>query len=171
MTNKTGQPLPEFAVNLLQGGSWQSIDKPSQQMILLVVYRGMWCGHCKHQLQRLEQLHDQFAERGVEIVALSADTESRAREMAVDYGLSKLSIGYQMPISSAREMGVFISKQEKEIEMPVFCEPASFLINKQGNIQAAWIASNAFARTSADDMLAYVDFLAQHKGRAPRGSA
>lgn len=171
MTNKTGQPLPDFTVDLLQGGSWQSKDQPSEQMILLVVYRGMWCGHCKHQLQSLERLYEQFAERGVEIVAVSADTENRAREMAVDYGLSKLSVGYQMPISSAREMGVFISKQEKEIEMPLFCEPASFLINKEGNIQAAWIASNAFARTSADAMLAYVDFLAQHSGRAPRGSA
>lgn len=171
MNNKTGRPLPEFVIELLNGESWQSNDKPSGHMILFVVYRGMWCGHCKHQLQSLERLYDQFAEREVEVVAVSADTESRAREMAVDYGLSKLSIGYEMPISSAREMGVFISKQEKEIEMPLFCEPASFLINKEGNIQAAWIASNAFARTSADDMLAYVDFLAQHSGRAPRGSA
>ena len=171
MSNRTGGQLPEFEVKLLSGESWSSAELPPGKMTLLTVYRGMWCSQCKRQLQGLEKLHDEFAARDVNIVAISADTEPRARAMAEDYGLSKLAIGYEIPLEKAREMGVFISKREKDIEMPLFCEPASFLINKEGRIQAAWIASNAFARTAPEDMLFYVDFVAQHSDRAPRGSA
>ncbi len=171
MSNKTGGPLPEFKINLLNGGSWLSSTRPSGSMSLLTIYRGMWCGHCKTQLQSLERLQDDFAARGVDILAVSADTEARARAMAKDYGLSRLTIGYEMPIEQARAMGVYISKREKEIEMPLFCEPATFLINNQGRVQAAWLASTAFARVSPDDILNYVDFLANHSDRDPRGSS
>ena len=145
MTNRTGELLPEFTVQLLNGAMWRSQDQPAGTMSLLTIYRGMWCGQCKKQLQALERLHDEFASRGVDVVAVSADTETRARSMANDYALHKLNIGFDVSIASARAMGVFISKQEKTIEMPLFCEPATFLINKETKLQAAWIASTAFA--------------------------
>lgn len=171
MTNRTGELLPEFTVQLLNGAMWRSQDQPVGTMSLLTIYRGMWCGQCKKQLQALERLNDEFASRGVDVVAVSADTKTRARSMANDYALHKLNIGFDVSIASARAMGVFISKQEKTIEMPLFCEPATFLINKETKLQAAWIASTAFARVVPDDILAYVDFLAQHSDRAPRGSS
>ena len=171
MTNRTGELLPEFTVQLLNGAMWRSQDQPAGTMSLLTIYRGMWCGQCKKQLQALERLNDEFASRGVDVVAVSADTKTRARSMANDYALHKLNIGFDVSIASARAMGVFISKQEKTIEMPLFCEPATFLINKETKLQAAWIASSAFARVVPDDILAYVDFLAQHSDRAPRGSS
>lgn len=171
MTNRTGELLPEFTVQLLNGAMWRSQDQPVGTMSLLTIYRGMWCGQCKKQLQALERLNDEFASRGVDVVAVSADTKTRARSMANDYALHKLNIGFDVSIASARAMGVFISKQEKTIEMPLFCEPATFLINKETKLQAAWIASSAFARVVPDDILAYVDFLAQHSDRAPRGSS
>ena len=171
MANRTGERLPEFSVQLLNGTTWCSQDQPAGSMSLLTIYRGMWCGHCKKQLQGLERLHDEFVSRGVDLLAVSADTETRARSMANDYDLHKLAIGFDMSIASARALGVFISKQEKAVEMPLFCEPATFLINKERKLQAAWIASSAFARVVPDDILAYVDFLAQHNDRAPRGSS
>ena len=171
MSNKTGELLPEFKISLLNGGSWSSSTQPLGSMLLLTVYRGMWCGHCKTQLQSLERLQNEFAARGVDILAVSADTEARASAMAKDYGLFRLAIGYEMPIDRARAMGVFISKREKDIEMPLFCEPATFLINNQSKVQAAWIASTAFARVLPDDILSYVDFLAKHSDRDPRGSS
>ena len=74
MSNKTGELLPEFKISLLNGGSWSSSTQPSGSMLLLTVYRGMWCGHCKTQLQSLERLQNEFAARGVDILAVSADT-------------------------------------------------------------------------------------------------
>jgi len=140
-------------------------------MTLLVVYRGMWCSHCKHQLQELEALHREFSARRVDVLAVSADTQERATKMAADYGIEHTRIGYEMPLESAREFGLFISSRVKDIEMPLFSEPGSFLIDSRSRLFAAWIASNAFARTAPQAILDYIDFIANHSDRAPRGSA
>lgn len=123
MSNKTGELLPEFEISLLDGGNWSSSTQPSDSMLLLTVYRGMWCGHCKTQLQSLERLHNEFAARGVDILAVSADTEARASVMAKDYGLFRLAIGYEMPIDRARAMGIFISSVRRILKCHCFASP------------------------------------------------
>ena len=168
---KTGEDIPDFDIALLGGGSWHSREKPRGRYTLLTVYRGKWCPHCKLQLSELDRLHEDFAARGVQVLAASADTCQRAESMSAELGLKNLLLGYEIPISAARDLGLFISSQVKDEEMPLFCEPGTFLIDGQSKIFAAWIASNAFARTSPADVLAYVDFLADKQGRPPRGSA
>ena len=168
---QTGHLVPDFSIRLLNGETWSSRKPTAGQWTLLTIYRGLWCPHCKKQLQEFEGLLDEFQQWGVSVVAASADTEERARQMASDYGLDKLPLGYEIPIENARELGVFISKGIKDIEMPLFCEPASFLISRDAKLFAAWVASCAFARTAPADMLAYVDFLGDHSDRPPRGSA
>ena len=91
--------------------------------------------------------------------------------MIQELGLEQLTVGYELPIESARELGLFISKGIKDVEMPLFCEPGTFLIDDQSRIFAAWIASNAFARTEPESILAYIDFITEKAHRAPRGSA
>ena len=168
---KTGEAIPGFEFNLLNGGRWCSTDKPAGKYTLLTIYRGKWCQHCKHQLQELDQAIPDFESLGVSVLAVSADTQVRAESTAAELGLSNLVLGYEMPISSARELGVFISNQVKDEEMPVFCEPATFLIDAQSKVFAAWIGSNAFARTAPKALLDYVNFITEKQGRPPRGSA
>ena len=169
---QTGNPVPDFKIGLLNGGTWSSRQEPEAgKWTLLTIYRGMWCPHCKRQLQELDALVEEFRERGVSVVAASADTEERARQTASDCGLDRLTLGHEIPIESARELGAFVSRGIKDVEMPLFCEPASFLIDKNARLFTAWVASCAFARTPPADMLAYVDFLADHGDRPPRGSA
>jgi len=168
---KTGEMIPNFEVKLLNGGAWNSRYKPQGQFTLLTVYRGMWCPNCKQQLCELDQLNDEFLSRGVDILAASADTQDRAQSTVSELGLKRLRVGYEMPIDSARELGLFISHRIKEEEMPLFCEPGTFLVDDKSRIFAAWIASNAFARTSPGGVLSYIDFIAQKRHRPPRGSA
>lgn len=167
---RTDELIPDFHFNTLNGGTWHSRDTGHRHFRLLVIYRGMWCPHCKRQLKDLNTLHDSFEEAGVDPIAVSADTSERAAVSKKEYRLDQLNIGCAIPIAEARDLGVFISKGINAQEMPLFCEPASFLINANNRIQAAWIASNAFARTSMQEILSYVDFLSQHPDRRPRGS-
>ncbi|NIB38525.1 redoxin domain-containing protein [Pseudomaricurvus alkylphenolicus] len=168
---KTGELVPEFGFELVNGGHWNSRDIVPGSFTLLTVYRGKWCPHCKNQLTELDQLNGDFAERGVATLAVSADTRVRAESTITELGLDRLTMGYEIPIDRARDLGLFISSQVKDEEMPLFCEPGSFLIDADSRVFAAWIASNAFARTAPRDILAYVDFISEKKGRPPRGSA
>ena len=171
MVRRTGENIPALEFSLLKGGRWSGKTVPEKDFTLLTVYRGMWCPHCKHQLSELDRLYDEFESRAVSVVAVSADTQSRAASMVEELGLKNLRVGYEIPIESARQLGLFVSKGIKEVEMPLFCEPGSFLIDSQARVFAAWIASNAFARTEPESMLAYIDFIKEKKHRAPRGSA
>ena len=167
---RTGDLIPRFTFETLNGGVWGSRSPSAGMFRLLVIYRGMWCPFCKEQLQELNALHDSFTDAGVTPVAVSADTRARAEISRNEYALDQLRIGYEMPIGVAREMGVFISAGIKSKEMPLFCEPACFLLNAENQIQAAWIASNAFARTRMREVRRYIGFLTAHPDRAPRGS-
>lgn len=168
---RTGSPVPPLTFDLLSGGHWSSQGKLDGTFTLLTIYRGMWCGHCKHQLSEFNRLQQAFKKRDVDVVAVSADTKERAQSTVKELSLSSLKIGFELPIEAARGFGVFVSKQVKAVEMPLFCEPASFLIKNDGTLFSAWIASNAFARTEPKDILDYIDFVSEKSDRPPRGSA
>ncbi|EED32866.1 alkyl hydroperoxide reductase/ Thiol specific antioxidant/ Mal allergen [gamma proteobacterium NOR5-3] len=168
---RTGASIPDFEFNLLNGETWGSLDAIDGRFTLLNIYRGKWCHQCTRHLQQLDELIPAFAEREVSVVAVSADTRQRAEEFSETLAIRNLRVGYEMPLEKARELGVFVSAQAKEEEMPLFCEPAHFLIRSDHTIFAAWISSCAFARTSPQGILDYVDFIGEKVNKVPRGSA
>ena len=56
----------------------------------------------------LEGLVPEFAELGVDVVAVSGDPIEKARQMAQDQNLS-LAIGYDLSVTQMRELGLFVS--------------------------------------------------------------
>lgn len=169
---RTGGEIPEFEVNLLAGGVWRSREVVAAgRFTLLNIYRGKWCHQCARHLKELDLLVPEFANRGVAVVAVSADTPERALEFYKKLGLQSLRVGYEMPIDKARELGVFVSSKAKEEEMPLFCEPAHFLIGTNHKVFASWISSCAFARANPQGILEYVDFIGDKVNKVPRGSA
>ena len=171
VSRATGRVIPDFNISTLKGDLWHSHAPFGSAYRLLVLYRGMWCPHCKAQLVELESLYENFVTAGVLPIAASADTRDRANATRLELGLNRLDLGYEAPIEKARNMGAYISFGINDREMPLFYEPASFLISPENRIQAAWIASNAFARTPMQGILDYVGFIKAHPDRAPRGSA
>lgn len=167
----TGQVIPDFSIATLKGDLWHSRAPLDCAYRLLVLYRGMWCPHCKAQLTELETLCESCVAAGVQPIAASADTSDRTNATRLELGLEKVELGYEMPIETARDLGVFISFGINNREMPLFCEPASFLISSKNRIQAAWVASNALARAHAGSSELRRIHKGAPPGRAPRGSA
>jgi peroxiredoxin len=74
------QPAPELAVPTLSGATWSLADTKPQRFSLIVFYRGLHCPICTIYVAELNKLVSEFTTRGVETIALSCDTEARARE-------------------------------------------------------------------------------------------
>ena len=51
-----------------------------EKYTLIVFYRGLHCPVCKKQLESLKDKLDEFIDRGVNVIAISMDTEKRAEE-------------------------------------------------------------------------------------------
>jgi peroxiredoxin len=135
------------------------------------MYRGLHCPYCKAYLTELEQLVPEFAQRGVETIAISADTEERARQAQRDWGLERLRVGYALPIDTARAWGLYVSTARSGTrEPPLFSEPGIFLVNPDASLFWAAVSTMPFARPHFDEILGAIDFVLSKRYPA-RGEA
>ncbi len=163
-------PVPALEVALTNGSSWKLGEREPSQFTMIVFYRGYHCPVCKMYIAELEAKLDEFATRGVDVVAISSDTEERAQQSCKQWGLTKLAVGYGFPVAKAREWGLFVSRAIKESEAAEFFEPGLFLIKPDRTLYASSVNSMPFARPHFGDVLNAVDFVVKNNYPA-RGEA
>lgn len=117
-------------------GSWQ----------LVLVYRGRHCPLCTKYLNQLQTYKEQLSALGVDIIAVSGDSEAQLREhrsrLDVDF-----PIAYGLSLEQMKTLGLYISdpRSEQETDHP-FAEPGLFIVNEHGTIQVVDISNNPFVR-------------------------
>jgi peroxiredoxin len=165
-----GRPFAELTLDVVdEDESWSVRDATPEQFTLLVFYRGKHCPLCRKQLEELNRRVMEFAQRGVDVVALSCDDSSTAENTVVEWGVADIPIIYGLDIDAARRIGLFISEAIKDEEPRNFSEPGLFLVDANGILHAAWIQSVPFARPTFDDILDAIDQI-QNKDYPPRGT-
>ena len=153
---------PKLNFPLLDGSQWELSLQSPENFSLIVFYRGLHCPVCKKYLQQLEALIPDFNDRGVNVVALSMDSEKRARLSRKNWELKNLPIGYQLDLKTAQEWGLYISNAVKEGEPEVFCEPGLFLIDKHDQVYYASMNSNPWGRPYLPSFIKAVDYIVQN---------
>jgi peroxiredoxin len=156
-------PVPALNVPLVGGGRFVLGADPGERFDLLVFYRGLHCPICAKYLLELERLAPEFLNRGVQMVAISSDGESRASDMAEKVKASAVRFGYGLSLRSARQWGLYIStsrgKTSIGIEEPaLFSEPGVFLVKPDGTLFYGAVQTMPFARPQFQDLLSAIDF-------------
>lgn len=177
MTNRLmpRQPVPDLEVDLLSGERWSLTGQRPRNFTLLVFYRGLHCPICRGYLRELDRLAGEFAERGVELLALSTDGAERAGRARTDWGLENVPIGYGLTIERAREWGLYVSTSRGMtsigVEEPaLFSEPGLFLVRPDRTLYAAVVQTMPFSRPNFKELLGAVDFILS-KDYPARGEA
>lgn len=157
------QPVPALDVALTTGGRFVLGTQPGEKFDLLVFYRGLHCPICTKYLLELERLAPEFASRGVQVIALSSDTEERARQMAEKVNAKGVLFGYGQTLANAREWGLYIStsrgKTSIGIEEPaLFAEPGVFIVKPDGTLYYGAVQTMPFARPHFQELLGAIDF-------------
>jgi peroxiredoxin len=142
-----GDEFPRFTLPKVGGGEFtlgQPLNGHSWQMV--VVYRGKHCPLCTKYLTHLEELKGSFFEVGVDIVAVSADGETKASAHVREMGLS-FPVAYDLSIEQMQTLGLYIShpRSPEETDKP-FAEPGIYVINDNGQVQVTDISNAPFAR-------------------------
>ncbi len=158
------QPVPSLEVQTLGGGPWKLSDQRPENFTMVVFYRGLHCPICSKYMGDLESKLADFEQCGVSVVAVSSDTEERAREAKEKWGLAKLTVGYGLDLDEAREWGLYIStsrgKTSTGVEEPaLFSEPGLFLIRPDGTLYFATVQTMPFARPGFREILGALDFV------------
>ena len=157
------EPVPVLNVPTLAHGAFDLLNQTPQNFSLIVFFRGLHCPLCIKYLKELGQLLPDLAQRGVSVIAISSDDESRAKEMATKVGVANLRFGYGLPLSVAKQWGLYISegigKTSIGVEEPkLFHEPGVFLIKPDHTLYYGAVQTMPFARPSFTDLLMAMDF-------------
>lgn len=157
------QAVPALTVPTLDHGAFVlSAQKPARAT-LVVFYRGLHCPICFKYLLELGRLRGDFETRGVEVIAISSDSEERARAMADKLGSPELRVGYDLPLDLARAWGLYVSTSRGmtslNIEEPaLFAEPGVFIVQADGSLYYGAVQTMPFARPHFDELLGALDF-------------
>lgn len=167
---KPRAPVPPLEVPTLDSGIWRLSEQKPKNFNMIVFYRGLHCPLCKMYLRDLDRKIDDFFKQGVNVIAISSDSKEKAQQSQREWGLSHLKIGYGLPISKAREWGLYVSRGIKEGEPKEFAEPGLFLVRPDWTLYAASVNTMPFARPSFGEILGALDFIIKNDYPA-RGEA
>ena len=156
-------PVPALNLPLTNGERFVLGANPGEKFDLLVFYRGLHCPICAKYLLELERLAPEFASRGVQVVAISSDSEERGKAMADNVNASGVKFAYGLSLRSAREWGLYISTSRGTtsigIEEPeLFSEPGVFIVRPDGTLYYGATQTMPFARPQFQDLVGAIDF-------------
>lgn len=161
---KAGDAFPEITLPKVGGGEL-TLGKPlhGHDWQMVVVYRGKHCPLCSKYLTQLEQLKENFFATGVDIVAVSADGETKAKAHVSDMGLS-FPVAYDLSIEQMQSLGLYIShpRSPQETDKP-FAEPGIYVINEKSQVQVTDISNAPFARPDLESLGSGISFIRGHE--------
>ena len=157
------QPVPHLQLQTLDHGPYDLVADAPERFSLVVFYRGLHCPICATYLTEFQKRVADFAERGVSTIAVSSDGKERARAMADKIGADTLRFAYDLPLTKAREWGLYIStsrgKTSIGIEEPaLFSEPGLFLITPEQSLYYGSVQTMPFVRPHFSELVGALDF-------------
>ncbi len=161
------QPAPALEVATVGGGTWKLADQAPGSFTMVVFYRGLHCPICSRYMGDLEKKLGEFEALGVPVVAVSSDSEARAREAKEKWQLDTLTVGYGLDLDQARTWGLYIStsrgKTSTGVEEPaLFSEPGLFLVRPDGTLYFGTVQTMPFARPGFREILGAIDFVVKN---------
>ncbi|WKB80984.1 peroxiredoxin-like family protein [Cellulophaga lytica] len=155
---KPREKTPELSIKLVNDSTWKLSEQSPKNFTLILFYRGKHCPVCKKQLEELQSILPKFTERGVNVIAISSDTEDVAKNTYKEWNINDIPLGYGFSIEEARKWGLFISKGIKQ-EPDYFTEPGLFLLSPDTTVYWESIQSMPFGRPEFKDVLGGIDYI------------
>ena len=154
----SGQTLPTISLPTVGGENVTLGRGEASDWHVVIVYRGLHCPICKKYLTQLESLQSQFADVNADVMAVSADPQEKARQMADATGAT-FSVAYDLSLDQMQSLGLFISDPRPgETDRP-FAEPGLYAVNSAGVVQLIDVANAPFLRPGLEDLPDSLSFL------------
>ncbi|WP_340587727.1 peroxiredoxin-like family protein [Erythrobacter alti] len=156
---KPGQTAPDLDLPLTIDARFELSRQEPESFTMLVFYRGKHCPVCKRYLEEIGDRLDDFTSRGINVFAISMDSEERALISHNEWETGNLPLAHDLSEDQAREWGLYISKKREGSEEPVvFSEPGLFLLKPDMTLHFAVTQNAPFTRPSLDELLGGIDF-------------
>lgn len=157
-----GQAVPALSVPLVGGGEFTLNADAPEKFTIVMFYRGLHCPICKGQLTDFRaKLHD-FAGLGVDVVAVSMNTQELAEQTARDWDVSGLKLGYGLTRDQAKTWGLFLSSSIRDGEPDVFSEPGMAIVRPDGILYHWSVQTAPFGRAKAAELAGNLKYVIEN---------
>ncbi|BDI61144.1 peroxiredoxin-like family protein [Qipengyuania nanhaisediminis] len=157
---KPGNAVPDLKLPLTIDAEFDLANQEPDNFTLVVMYRGKHCPICRQQLKAVGAKLDEFTKRGINVVAVSMDSEERARTVDREWETGDLPLAFAMSEETARNWGLYISQGRPDSDEPErFSEPGMFLVRSDGTLYLASVQNAPFTRPPLDELLQGIDFI------------
>lgn len=164
-----GARAPDLKFPLTSGETFNLSNRAPKAFTLMSFYRGLHCPICKKYVKKLDGLISGLADRGVEAVAVSMDSEERAKRSVDEWGIDDVPVGYDLGRDQALACGLYISSSIKDGEPSHFSEPGMMLVRPDQTLYSLQLQTVPFARPELDSVLSAIDYILDND-YPPRGA-
>ena len=113
-------PAPDFTLAQREGPNLRLSEQRGD--IILLNFWASWCGTCRQELPAFEALFQQYADLGVNVLAVNLDDEPRKAEVL----LSDINVSFPV---------LFDSEGEVSARYDVSAMPTTVIIDRDGNVR------------------------------------
>ncbi|MBY5933513.1 redoxin domain-containing protein [Tateyamaria omphalii] len=155
-----GAKFPSISVPKLGGGTLTlGVARDGFDWQMIVVYRGRHCPICTRYLREANEVVAPLAELGIEVVAVSADSEDRAQEQ-IDEVKPDFDVGYGLTEDQMKSLGLYVSgpRHGMDVEGP-FAEPGLFIVNERQQLWMADVSNVPFLRPQLNSVVGGLRFV------------
>ncbi|MCF2863896.1 peroxiredoxin-like family protein [Pseudoalteromonas sp. Cnat2-41] len=172
-----GLSVPEVTLKDTQGQPVALKKLLANKPTVLVVYRGGWCPYCSKQLKNIQNIEQQIAEMGLQIIAVSPDSPAKLAQSTISSPTYQLLSDDQLALAQAMGLAFFLDDKtakvyrnklgvnfvgldgEQKVALPV---PAVFVLDTQGMVHFQYANPNYRVRLSEPLLLAAAKEVMNH---------
>jgi peroxiredoxin len=135
--------------------------------VAVIFFRGHWCPFCRLNVRAVIKAYDRIRALGADVVAVMPETQEYAAKFKTEADapfpvLSDLDNGYALSLNLAIGLGVEIERLLSYLDMAGFHGndgwllpiPATFVIRRDGTVQARFVDPDFRHRMAIEDLLA-----------------
>lgn len=170
-----GDSAPDFTLSDALGAPVTLSGLLANGPVVLSFYRGEWCPYCNVQLRHLEQALPSFRKYNATLVAVSPQSPDHALSLTEKYDLKYPVLSdVDQEVARAYRVQFTISGDLENLQVNVFHNdpsvqnangtrslpvPATFVIDRQGVIRAAFVNADWRVRVAPEDVEAVLKSL------------
>jgi thioredoxin-dependent peroxiredoxin len=143
-----GSPAPGFTL-LATDGAPRSLGAFAGRKLVLLFYRGHWCGACRAHLAQVRDLHVMLEDAGAAVLAISSEPLAEAQAGVIEYRLPFIVLS-DPDRSVIDRYGV---GDPDDPEGRAIARPAIFLIDPGGIVRFAHLGEYPRDRPTLDLVL------------------
>ena len=145
---------PDFTLPRADG-STRALGELRGERVVLLFYRGHWCGSCRAQLEEVRRSALLFADAGARVLAISSESPERAQAAIIEHGLT-FEVLCDESLTVIDRYGV---RHTDEPDGRRIARPSIFLIDRAGVVRFAHVGENANDRPTVAHVLLAIEAL------------